>query len=309
MKMRDVTFYSEGNPVKGTIYIPDDYKEGEKRLCLIANSGWTGVNKVYPAMFARAMTPHGFVCMGFDYRGFKPSGGTPKYTTLEMEVDDVCSAVTFFKTQPEVDPERLGLIGWATGGAVCVTAAARDRSVKAVAMLNSFVNGLRWMRMGMGNDKYNKVLRMLEEDRKTRVTTGDPVLRHPYVCYPNIDESGDFYVDQTLKKLNGGVSGVIVKDNDGEEFPTPMSTVIGESFIRFDIEELLPKIAPRALFVGHGRYNELHDKIEAEEAYRLAGEPKELYWVEGKHNEWMFDNDPKLNGLTGAMANFFKKYL
>jgi alpha/beta superfamily hydrolase len=309
MKTRDIVFYSEGSKMIGTIYLPDDYKEGDKRAGIIANSGWTGVNKVYPALFARALTPHGFVVMGFDYRGFKPSGGTPKYTTLEMEVDDVCNAVTFFKTLDEVDPARIGLIGWGVGGAVCVTAAFRESLVKGVATLNSFTNGLRWMRMGMGNDKFNKMMRMLEDDKVKRVTSGDPVLRHPYVCYPNIDESGDFYVDKTLKNLNGGVGTDIVKDNDGEEFPTPMSTVIGESFVRFNIENILPKLSPCAVFVGHGRFNELHDKIEAEEAYRLANEPKQLYWIEGKHNEWMFDNDPKFNGLGSALAGFFKKHL
>ena len=63
------------------------------------------------------------------------------------------------------------------------------------------------------------------------------------------------------------------------------------------------------MFVGHGRYNELHDKIEAEEAYRLAKEPKELYYVEGKHNEWMFDGDPKFEAIADAMGEFFNKYL
>ena len=53
-----------------------------------------------------------------------------------------------------------------------------------------------------------------------------------------------------------------------------MSTAIGESFIRFNVEDLLPRIAPRAVFVGHGYYNELHQRVEAEEAYRLAQEPK-----------------------------------
>ena len=88
-----------------------------------------------------------------------------------------------------------------------------------------------------------------------------------------------------------------------------MSTAIGESFIRFNIEDLLPKISPRAVFVGHGYYNELHHRIEAEEAYRLAQEPKEFYYVEGKHNEWMFDDDPKFKGLAAALADFFSKYL
>lgn len=312
MKQREITFYSEGTKIVGNIYLPDDYKEGEKRPGIVANSGWTGVNKVYPAMFARQMTARGFVCMGFDYRGFKPSGGISgmdKYTTLEMEIDDINNAVTFFKHQPEVDANHIALIGWGVGGAVCIAAAHRDKTVKAVATLNSFTDGRRWMRMGMGNDKFNKMLRTLEEDKYKRVTTGDPVLRHPYEFYPNIDESGDFYVEKTLKNLNGGVKGDIEVEC-GESFPTPMSSVIAESFVRFNVQDILPKLAPDcAVFVGHGKYNELHDKEEAEDAYRLANEPKQLYYVDGKHNEWMFDEDPKLGGLCDAMAEFFRDHI
>ena len=32
MKTRDVVFYSEGAKMAGTIYLPDDYKEGENGL-------------------------------------------------------------------------------------------------------------------------------------------------------------------------------------------------------------------------------------------------------------------------------------
>ena len=41
MKTRDVVFYSEGAKMAGTIYLPDDYKEGEKRAAVLCNSGWT----------------------------------------------------------------------------------------------------------------------------------------------------------------------------------------------------------------------------------------------------------------------------
>lgn len=196
MKSREVKFYSEGACMVGNIYLPDDYKEGEKRPAVLCNSGWTGVNKCYPALYARALTKYGFVCMGFDYRGFKPSEDVhpklPKYTTLETEVEDIANAFTFMQIQPEVDPEKCGLLGWGVGGAVCITVAARDKNVKAVATLNSFVNGERWMRMGMGNDAFGKSVKRLREDRIKRITTNDPVLRHPYIDYPNITESGDF---------------------------------------------------------------------------------------------------------------------
>ena len=44
-------------------------------------------------------------------------------------------------------------------------------------------------------------------------------------------------------------------------------------------------------------------------AYKLAKEPKALYYVEGKHNEWIFDGDPKLEGLCAAMNTFFKAHI
>ena len=164
------------------------------------------------------------------------------------------------------------------------------------------------MRDGMGNDAFGKSVARLRQDRIKRITTNDPVLMHPYTDYPNITESGDFYTDHVLKEINGGIQSSVDADS-GEEFPTPMSTAIGESFIRFNVEDLLPKIAPRAVFVGHGYYNELHQRVEAEEAYRLANEPKQLYYVDGKHNEWMFDEDPKFQALAAALADFYKEHL
>ena len=64
-----------------------------------------------------------------------------------------------------------------------------------------------------------------------------------------------------------------------------------------------------AVFVGHGKHNELHDPEEAVDAYQRANEPKALYWVDGKHNEWMFDGDPKLEGLCSAMNDFFRAHI
>lgn len=36
MKNREVVFYSEGARMVGNIYLPDDYKEGEKNLLYCA---------------------------------------------------------------------------------------------------------------------------------------------------------------------------------------------------------------------------------------------------------------------------------
>ena len=60
----------------------------------------------------------------------------------------------------------------------------------------------------------------------------------------NIDESGDFYVDQTLKRIDGGVAEK-ANQTTGEEFPTPMSSVYAESFLRFNIEATLRNWLPK----------------------------------------------------------------
>ena len=49
MKQREIIFYSEGTKMVGDIYLPDDYKESERRPGIIANSGWTGMTESLPA--------------------------------------------------------------------------------------------------------------------------------------------------------------------------------------------------------------------------------------------------------------------
>src|SRR5699024_4166107 len=72
---KKISFYSEGYLLQGTLYLPDDLKEGEKRPAIIPNSGYNGFNQFYPRMFAKKLTQSGYICLGFDYRGFADSEG------------------------------------------------------------------------------------------------------------------------------------------------------------------------------------------------------------------------------------------
>ncbi|RBP85485.1 X-Pro dipeptidyl-peptidase-like protein, partial [Cytobacillus firmus] len=145
MQERQISFYSEGFKLDGTIYLPDDYQQGEKRPAIIPNSGYQGFNEFYPRLFARNLTELGYVCLGFDYRGFAGSEGQQGRVILDEQVQDVRNAITFLQTQDEVNPENIGLIGWGMGASNVVRVAAADKRVKAVAALNGFYNGERWL--------------------------------------------------------------------------------------------------------------------------------------------------------------------
>ena len=110
MITRKMEFYSNCYRLAAALYLPDDYEEGQKLPCIIPNSGYMGLNEIYPALFARALTKRGFACFGFDYRGFLDNGGPAGVCKLDEQVEDIRNAVTFAGTLAEVDTDRIGLL-------------------------------------------------------------------------------------------------------------------------------------------------------------------------------------------------------
>lgn len=69
----------------------------------------------------------------------------------------------------------------------------------------------------------------------------------------------------------------------------------------------IPKIAPRPVFIIHGRYDNLVPAAQAKMLYKRAGEPKEIWLVPGaKHNKCA-----EVGGFEykQRLSDFFRKYL
>lgn len=291
MKERKVNFYSEEYKLDGTVYLPNDYKKNEKRPAIISNSGYQGINEFYPKLFSRYLTKAGYVCLGFDYRGFGKSAGRPGRVILEEQIQDIKNSITFMQTCEEVDPEAIGLIGWGMGAFNVIQTASADKRVKAVAALNGFYNGERWLRSIHSYVWWNHILQAVEEDRIRRVTTGKSKPIDPFEHYP-LDPSTQSYVQKELAPL------------------TPLSKQIDlqftDSIIAMNAEQTAAAISPRPLFIGHGSHNLLHPREEAEALYKAAQEPKELYWINGKHNDFMHYGDEAMDNLMDQLAEFFR---
>ncbi|MDQ0337410.1 fermentation-respiration switch protein FrsA (DUF1100 family) [Caldalkalibacillus uzonensis] len=290
MQERPIHFYSDGYKLEGTLYLPDDYQEGEKRPAIIPNSGYQGFNEFYPRLFARYLTAAGYVCLGFDYRGFAQSEGIPGRVVLDEQVEDIINAVTYLRAQPQVDPERIGLIGWGMGAANVIRVAAQDQRVKAVAALNGFYHGERWLKSVHSYVEWRKILHMVDEDRLKRVLTGQSLLADPFIHYP-LDPDTDDYVQKELAPLSA--------------FGQKTTIQFTESIIRMNAEKVVQDIAPRPLFIAHGRDNALHPVEEALSLCEKAREPKRLYLIDGKHNDFMYQDHPVFLDLVDALKAFF----
>lgn len=290
---RSIQFYSEGYKLDGTLYLPNDYQSGEKRPAIISNSGYQGFNEFYPKLFARNLTEKGYVCLGFDYRSFAKSEGEEGRVILNEQVEDIQAAITFLSIQEEVDPHQIGLIGWGMGASNVVRVAAKDKRIGAVAALNGFYNGERWLRSIHTYVEWNAILKAVKEDREYRVLTGKSQLADPFIHYP-LDPATADYVGKELAVLAPFGNKTVLQFTD---------SIIGMNAER-EVKDLTVP-----LFIGHGIENLLHPIDEAYGIFEKANEPKQLYLINGKHNDFMYHDNDVFQELIAQLTTFFKSNL
>jgi acetyl esterase/lipase len=76
---------------------------------------------------ANAFARQGFVTLTFDKRGIGDSGGVADDGT---RIPDGLAALAFLRTRPEVDPERIGLLGVSQGGSAIAGVAAQGHGIR-----------------------------------------------------------------------------------------------------------------------------------------------------------------------------------
>lgn len=119
----------------GITLAADMYKpKGTKgKLSAIAVCGPFGAVKEQAAgLYAQEMAERGFLTIALDPSFTGESGGTPRYmTSPDINTEDFGAAVDYLVTNPDVDPQRVGIIGICGWGGIAVNAAAADPRIKA----------------------------------------------------------------------------------------------------------------------------------------------------------------------------------
>ena len=126
-----VTFKNRyGIELAADMYTP---KGATGRLAAIAVSGPFGaVKEQSSGLYAQHMAERGFLAIAFDPSFTGESGGEPRrMASPDINTEDFLAAVDFLSVQPNVDPERIGIIGICGWGGMAVNAAALDPRIKA----------------------------------------------------------------------------------------------------------------------------------------------------------------------------------
>lgn len=126
-----VTFVNRyGITLAADMYKP---KGAAGKLPAIAVCGPFGAVKEQAAgLYAQEMAERGFLTIAFDPSFTGESGGSPRYmTSPDINTEDFSAAVDFLVSNPDVDPEKVGIIGICGWGGLAVNAAAADPRIKA----------------------------------------------------------------------------------------------------------------------------------------------------------------------------------
>jgi fermentation-respiration switch protein FrsA (DUF1100 family) len=181
-----VTFYSDGLRLTGTLYLPADDQEDPDALdtlgapggrggpapAVVLCAGWVGGKYHRAPTFAAGFTSRGIALLSFEYRGWGESEGDRTKLWPQEQVTDVGAAVSYLRQRPDIDGDRIALLGKEHGSAVATKAAADDPAVKALICMFPVGDCARWMRSIRRPWEWRELLATIEGDRAQRCVTG-----------------------------------------------------------------------------------------------------------------------------------------
>lgn len=128
---RKVTFVNRyGVTLAADMYVP---VEAAGLLPAIAVSGPFGaVKEQSSGLYAQLLAERGFLTIAFDPSFTGESGGMPRrVASPDINTEDFSAAVDFLSVQPEVDADRIGILGICGWGGIALQAAINDPRIKA----------------------------------------------------------------------------------------------------------------------------------------------------------------------------------
>lgn len=109
----NLSFKSNNMKLAGHLYVPDDYKKGEKRPAIVVSHPFGGVKEQTAGLYAKKLSEKGFITLAFDASYQGESEGEPQFLEDPFaRVEDIKSAVSFLESRDEVDHEDIGAFGY-----------------------------------------------------------------------------------------------------------------------------------------------------------------------------------------------------
>lgn len=303
-----VEFDNRGNTLRGDLRVPATHAAGEAGPAVVVVTPGSSTKGQIARNYARRLSASGFATIAFDpsYQG--ESDGEPR--DLEdpaVRIEDVRCAVDFLSTRPEIDIDRLGVLGVCAGAGFAVATSMVEHRFKAVGVVTP-VNQGRQRRQGGGRDPRG-VTAALEAvgAQRTAEARGAAARRDPWI--PETPEqalqAGVTDVD-TLDAVGyyGTARGHDVHRSNRMVF-TSTALLIGFDAFHL-VDELL--VQPLQVVVG-GRRGSTGQYDNGLLLWEKARTKEPMMIVEGAGHYDLYDNPEHVGQAVAQLAEFYSHHL
>ena len=278
----NVTFMSDGLKISGVLNLPDNAPKGRKLACIMVLHGF-GSNKTSDNVKipCRMLNEWGYAALGFDMRGCGESEGTRANLICMEQVADTRAATTFLQSRPEIDGNKIGVLGSSFGAAVAVYAAGVDDRIGACISSGGWGNGrIKFQGQHPGAEAWAKFTRMLADGKEYRAKHGKPMMVGRYDIVP---------IPSNLRH------------NLAEKSHDEFTAETAQSMYDFTADDVVGKIAPRPLLLLHSSVDTVTPTEQSLRMFNLASQPKDLHLF-NETNHFMFAASGGRVGVLPASA-------
>ena len=298
-----VTFHNRyGITLAADLYAP----KGETgHFAAIAVCGPFGaVKEQSSGLYAQEMAIRGFLTIAFDPSFTGESGGEPRYVASpDINTEDFQAAVDYLSTRPDVDPERIGIIGICGWGGMALNAAAIDTRIKATAAMTMY-DMTRVTAKGYfdseDSEEARHAKRVAMNAQRTEDYKNGTYARAGGVVDPLPEDAPDFVRDYyAYYKTPRGYHERSLNSNEGWNVTSALS------FLNMPILQYSDEIRS-AVLVVHGE--RAHSCYFSRDAFaKLRGENKELMIIPGAVHTDLYDRKDIIP--FDKLESFFRQYL
>jgi uncharacterized protein len=281
--VQKVSFKNQyGMNVGGNLFVPKDLNRNTKNAAMVVGHPMGAVKEQSANLYATKMAEQGFVTMSLDLSFWGESDGQPRNAVApDIYAEDFSAAVDYLRTQSFVDKERIGALGICGSGSFVISAAKIDPRIKAVATVSMYDMGAanrNGLRHSVTLEQRKTMLEQAAQQRDAEFT-GSPTEFTGGTPEELTDQSSS--IDREFYDFYRTARG---NSPNTTTHPTLTSNVKFMNFYPFDdIETISPR--PMLFIAGENA----HSREFSEEAYRLAGQPKELVIIPGAGHVDLYD--------------------
>ena len=292
--------------VSGNLFIPKNLDANTKSAAIVVGHPMGAVKEQSANLYATKLAEKGFVTLSLDLSFWGESEGLPRNAVSpDIYAEDFSAAVDFLGTRPFIDKERIGALGICGSGSFVISAAKIDPRMKAIATVSMYDMGAanrNGLKHGQTLEQRKETIAQAAQQRYVEFTGGETLYTSGTVhqldenTHPIQREFYDFY------RTPRGEYTPASSSKDLTTHPTLTSNIKFMNFYPFnDIETISPR---PILFIAGA---DAHSREFSEEAYKLAGQPKEFVIIPGAGHVDLYDRVDLIP--FGKLVSFFQSNL